>query len=227
MPCEDKVEIIYEDEYFIIINKKSGVLTHPTQYNEDNTILNIMKYYFDKNKIQSDPWIIHRLDKDTSGLLLIAKNLEVLNKFKELINNKSIIKKYYAIVHNVLKDKKIIIDIPIARSFQSKLRMQAINGKNSKSSQTEIELIENFKHHALLSCNLLTGRTHQIRVHLRYINHSIINDPLYGIESKVTDYKQYLHAYYLKFEHPYTKKEIEINISMPDEFKEKILELKI
>lgn len=138
---------------------------------------------------------------------------------------RDVIKKYYALVNSCFHEKKIMIDVPIARSFQNKLKMNAINGKNPKEAKTLVELIENYNNSALVSCELLTGRTHQIRVHLKYINHPIINDPLYGVYEN-DEYGQYLHSYYLSFMHPFKKNKIEICIQLPIEFKEKIKKLK-
>lgn len=225
-PYDMQLEILYEDEYFLIINKPSGILMHPTIHGENNTILNSALNYFKKNKILSDPWIIHRLDKNTSGIVMIAKGVDALNAMQKIFNQRNVTKKYYALVHHRFHgNNQLIIDVPIAHSYQDKMRMNAINGKNPKAAKTLVEIIKNYNNAALVSCNLLTGRTHQIRVHMRYINHPIINDDLYGIESKTTSYKQYLHAYHLAFVHPFTKKEIEINTPMPKEFIDKINEL--
>lgn len=226
-PFKTKLDILYEDEYFLIINKPSGMLTHPTKFNEDNTLLNACVYYFNEQRIKEDPWIVHRLDKDTSGLIIVAKGLETLNVLQKIFNERNVIKKYYALVNDCLKEQRLIIDVPIARSFQNKLKMNAINGKNPKESQTGVELIENYKNSALVSCELFTGRTHQIRVHLKHINHPILNDPLYGLEEKTSEYGQYLHSYFLSFIHPYKNIKIEIKTELPFEFKEKIKKLKI
>ncbi len=226
-PYDYPLEVLYEDEYFLIINKPSGYLTHPTTYNEPDTILNMALAYFKNKGINQDPWMVHRLDKDTSGILMIAKGYDALIAMQKIFNERDVTKKYYALVHNRFNDvKKLLIDVPIARSFQHKLKMNAITGKNPKPAQTEVEVIENYPNTALVSCNLLTGRTHQIRVHLRHINHPIINDDLYGIEKETTPYKQYLHAYYLAFVHPFINKPIELQTKMPSEFVEKIKQLK-
>ena len=224
-PYEAKLDIIYEDEYFLVINKPSNCLTHPTIYNEPDTLLNICLYYFKKNKIEHDPWIVHRLDKYTSGLIIIAKGLDALNKLQEIFYQRNVIKKYYAIVNNCFYEQKIIIDVPIARSSQNKLKMNTINGKNPKDAKTGVELIQNYNNHALVSCELFTGRTHQIRVHLRHINHPILNDPLYGSQIIDEKYGQFLHSYFLSFTHPFTNKKIELNLPMPNEFIEVIKKL--
>ncbi len=217
-PYSMDLEILFEDEYYLIVNKPSGLLTHPTSFNEPNTLVNVALDYFLKKGIASQPWMVHRLDKDTSGIIMIAKSYEALTKMQAIFNDRQVVKKYYALVHNKLNQKNILIDVPIARSFQNKLKMNPINGKNPKPAQTQVELIENYQNAALLSCQLLTGRTHQIRVHLRHINHPIINDELYGIEKTTTPYKQYLHAYFLSFIHPFTNQEIKIETPIPAEF---------
>lgn len=221
------LEILYEDEYLLIINKPSGILTHPTSFNEKNTLANAIKYLFEKKKITTNPGIIHRLDKDTSGLIIIAKNLETLNLMQDMMQEKKITKRYYALVHNNIKGDNFIIDMPICRSMQSKLRMQVGEGKNFKNAITEVEVIERFSTYCLLICTLHTGRTHQIRVHLRHINHPLVNDPLYGVDKNPTEYGQYLCAYEIEFIHPINNKKINVKIELPEEFKKIIREIKL
>ena len=219
------LEVLYEDEYYLIVNKPSGILTHPTSFNEPDTLVNAALHYFLQKGIHSQPWMVHRLDKDTSGIIMIAKSYEALTKMQAIFNEQKVVKKYYALVHHKLNQKNILIDVPIARSFQNKLKMNPLHGKNPKPAQTLVELIENYQQAALISCQLLTGRTHQIRVHLRHINHPIINDDLYGIEKHPTPYKQYLHAYFLSFTHPFTHAEIQVQTPLPEEFSSYIKEL--
>ncbi len=218
-----ELDIKYEDEYLLIINKKSNVLSHPTLFNETNTLADAVKKYLNLNEY---PFLVHRLDKKTSGLIIFAKDYETQVKMQELMALKLIEKKYFALVNNCFKEKKIIIDLPISRSFQSKIRMQVVKGKNSKDSITEVNLIENYQSSALIECILHTGRTHQIRVHLSYIGHSLLGDEIYGSKKNRTDYGQYLIAYSLKFNHPITNEKISIKINYDKEFEDKILELK-
>ena len=218
-----ELDIKYEDDHLLIINKQSNILSHPTLFNEINTLADAVKQYLN---LKNYPFLVHRLDKKTSGLIIFAKDYETQIKMQELMALKLIEKKYFALVNNCFKEKKIIINLPISRSFQSKIRMQVIKGKNSKESITEVNIIENFQNTALIECILHTGRTHQIRVHLSYIGHSLLGDEIYGSKKNKTDYGQYLIAYSLKFNHPITNEKINIKIDYDKEFKDKILELK-
>ncbi len=214
-----KLKIIYEDEYLMIVYKPSNMLSHQTIFEEKNCLYNALEYYFEQKQINQKPLLVHRLDKDTSGLVLVAKEDKTLLELQKLFEERKIIKKYYAIVHNQFNEEKIIINVPIARSRSNKLKMIATEkGKNVKFAITEVSLIKNFKHFALIDILLKTGRTHQIRVHLKYINHSILNDPLYGVDKDTTSYGQFLMAYYLEFEHPITKQKIVKKIEMDKEF---------
>ncbi len=213
------LRILYEDEYLIIVYKPSNMLTHQTIFKENNCLYNALLYYFEQKEIKQKPLLVHRLDKDTSGLVLVAKDDQTLLKLQKLFEEHKIIKKYYAIVHNQFNEEKILINVPIARSRSDKLKMIASDkGKNIKPAITEILLIKNLNQFALVDVLLKTGRTHQIRVHLKYINHPILNDPLYGVDKNVTSYGQYLMAYYLEFQHPITKKIINQKIEMDREF---------
>ncbi len=217
-PFKAKLNIAYEDDEMLIVNKPSGMLVHPTGYNEPDTLANVLMYHFEKHYPELQPGIVHRLDKDTSGLIMIAKNLNALHSLQTMVANHEVEKTYYALVNDNFNNDHVIVEAPIARSFQDKLRMQVGKGKNAKPSTTEFFLCKNYHQFALIKCLLHTGRTHQIRVHLRYINHPVINDPLYGTRTKTTKYGQYLHAYELKFTHPILKKKIHIETPLPTEF---------
>lgn len=216
------LDIKYEDEYFLIVNKPSGLLSHPTYYEKEITLFNALLFYFIKNKIDSKPLLVHRIDKDTSGLLIIAKNENSLEKLQHLFLTHEIEKRYYALVHDNFKWSHVLIKLPISRTKQNILKFQTSKGKNSKDAETEVFVLKRFESFCLVDCILITGRTHQIRLHLKSINHSILNDPLYGIENKTTLYGQYLICYLLKFIHPFTNKLIKIDLGLPIEFIEKM-----
>lgn len=224
------IPILYEDEYLLILDKPNNLLVYETFHNESITLSNYLKFKY-PNFIFNDNQrygIVHRLDKKTSGLILIAKTQHVFEKLQLLFQNKLINKKYICIVHNCFADlnKKIKITNEIGRSFQNKYKMQVGSGKNLKKATTIIKIIKNISNtHALVECDLITGRTHQIRVHMKYINHPIINDELYGIEKQCSEYGQYLYCSHISFVHPFTNKKININLDLPIEFKEKIEEL--
>ncbi len=214
-PFDFKLKIVYEDDYLLIVYKPSGMLTHPTKYQEENTLLNALTNYLNTNF-----FLVHRIDKDTSGLVLIAKDEKVYQQLLKMFENRMITKKYYALVHNRFNIDHFIIDIPIGRSKDNHLKMSTSrNSKNAKNSISEVNVIKNYQHHALVDVNLKTGRTHQIRVHLKHINHPIVNDPLYGIEKQTTNYGQCLIAYYISFIHPKTNCLIEQKIDLDEEFK--------
>lgn len=216
LPHEADLDIKYEDEDLIVIYKPSGVLSHSSQYNEQDTIQNIVLWHA---KNQYVPKLVHRLDKYTSGLMIFAKNDNAQQLLQKMFENRQIIKKYYALVHSVPKHNHLKINVPIARANDNKLKMVAGDGKLSKPALTEVFIKEKYNKSCLLDIILHTGRTHQIRVHLKYINTPIINDHLYGADHEVTGYGQYLMAYSLQFMHPIKNKSIGVTIDLDDEFK--------
>lgn len=219
------LEIIYEDEFLLIINKPSGILTHPSSFQEQTTIANQIKFYFESLKINDfndsiRPGIVNRLDKDTSGLLLIAKSKKVLDELIKIIKEQKVIRKYYAIVHNCFNElSSFKIRTLLGFSYNKQLRMVVENPKNPKEAITILRPIKNINQKlAFVECELITGRTHQIRAHMQYINHPVFNDPIYSNNKNPTDYGQYLHCYYLEFNHPFKKEIVKISMVMPDEF---------
>lgn len=221
---EYDLKIIYEDNDLLVVYKPSGMLVHPSVYNEQDTLVNALKFYFKDQYF----YIAHRLDKFTSGMLIVAKNPEALEKIQSQFMNCSVDKAYYALVENRFDDAHLhfMIDEPIGHSYQDKLRMRTGNSKNPKEAKTIVKVLEQYINTALVSVQIITGRTHQIRVHMRHINHPVINDPLYGSRKHVTDYEQFLHAYYLKFIHPTTNQILEFKDELPNEFLEMINKLK-
>jgi len=216
-PCNKPLDIIYEDKYLMVINKPKQTLVHPTNFNEDDTIANRLVHYL--GKFSSDnvrPGIVHRLDKNTSGLLVVAKDLETLKALQDQLVDKTLYRSYVAICHNHFKDNHLIIKAPIMRSYDGSTKMTVSDSYRAKPAITKVNLIKNLKDDlAYVECILETGRTHQIRVHLKYINHTIYNDDLYGNIEADKDYGQYLHAYKIHFIHPHTKKVMEFKCN-PD-----------
>lgn len=223
-PYQYHLKIIYEDSDLLVVFKPSGMLVHPSIYNEQDTLVNALKAYFKDQYF----YIAHRLDKFTSGMLIVAKNPEALKNIQEQFINCTVDKAYYALVENKFDDNHLhfLIDEPIGHSYQDKLRMRTGDCKNPKEAKTIVKVLEQYVNTALISVQIITGRTHQIRVHMRYINHPVINDPLYGSRKSVTDYEQFLHAYYLKFTHPITNQTLEFKDEIPSEFVEMIQKLK-
>ena len=223
-----EIKIVYEDEYIFIVDKPSGIIVHPTSFQETNTLANIMKHVFDTKNIK--PFgelfrngIVHRLDKDTSGLLIVAKNQKSYDVFSKMIFDKEIDRKYLALVSGHLKTKTVEVQAPIARIKETNKR-EVSTQHDAQDATTIFKEIQKYNNFSLVECTLTTGRTHQIRVHAEYINNNILNDPVYGLKHivKNTKYGQYLVAYKLNFIHPFLNKEITIEIPMPDEFKKYI-----
>lgn len=211
------IDIVYEDEYLMVINKNSGVVVHPGAGNSNDTLVNGLLYY---NKTLSKgeefrPGIVHRLDKDTSGLMIVAKDDKAHELLADDFKNKRIHREYIALLDGVFPQKKAIIDAPIGRSKQYFDKMEVC--KDGKKAITNLEVIKKYKDYTLVKLVLETGRTHQIRVHLAYIGYPVHNDPVYS-NKDCTDFGQFLHSAYLKFKHPITGEVLEFNSKLPEEF---------
>ncbi|ACI60097.1 RluA [Ureaplasma urealyticum serovar 10 str. ATCC 33699] len=216
LPFACPLEIVFEDQDLLVINKPSGMLVHPTSFQEQNTLANALKHYLKTD----DFYITHRLDKNTSGLIVICKNQKALCCLQQQFMQKTVKKSYYAIVHNRfdMHHLHFMINEPIGHSYQDKLRMKTGDAKNVKEAISIVKVIEQYQNTALVEVSIITGRTHQIRVHMRHINHPIYNDPLYGISKHTTPYEQYLHSFYISFIHPSTNEIVEFKTLMPNEF---------
>ena len=219
------IDIIYEDDDLLVINKESGMVVHPAPGHYTGTLVNALLYKFNiKGGDNHRPGIVHRLDKDTSGLMLVAKNEWTHERLSEMISKKEVARHYLAIVSGLIKHDTGTIDAPIGRDLSDRQKM-AVTDQNSKDAITHFKVLEQFKDNTLLECILETGRTHQIRVHLAYINHPVLNDPAYG-KGKATEFGQMLHSKSIKFKHPRTGQEIFYEIDPPKEFIEKLEELR-
>lgn len=224
VPENIELDIVYEDEYLLVVNKPSGMVVHPAAGNFSGTLVNGLMYHCNDNLSNVNgsirPGIVHRIDKDTSGLLVVAKNDEVHNDLARQISEKSVVRKYVALVNGVILEDTATIDAPIGRDSNDRKKM-CVTDVNAKDAVTHLRVIERYKDATLILCKLETGRTHQIRVHLSYIGHSVVNDPVYGkrkMDDK--DFGQMLHAKTLGFVHPITKEYLEFNADVPDKFKE-------
>ena len=201
LPEPVKLDIKYEDDDILVINKPKNMLTHPTEQETTGTLVNALLYNF---KTLSDingkmrPGIVHRLDRDTSGLILTAKTNKGHLHLEKQIKDKTAIREYYAVIKGYMKEPEGTIDLPIDRNPKNPTKMAIVEG--GKPSVTKYETIETFKGYSLLKLTLLTGRTHQIRVHLSYLGHPIVNDTLYGGEKlKINTINQVLQAFHLNF----------------------------
>ena len=213
------IDVVYEDEYLLIVNKKSGMVVHPAPGNYSGTLVNALMGRFKlSNKDNIRPGIVHRIDKDTSGLLVVAKTDEVHDKLSEMIKNKEVERIYIALVEGVINHETGTIDAPIGRDIVNRQKMM-VTDINSKDAITHFRVLKRYRDKTLIECKLETGRTHQIRVHMAYINHPIVNDPVYGKSKKTTSFGQMLHSKSIRFIHPVTKKELYFESELPEEFK--------
>ncbi len=219
-PEDIDVDIVYEDEYLLIVNKESGMVVHPAPGNYSGTLVNALMGRFKlSNKDDIRPGIVHRIDKDTSGLLVVAKNDEVHDKLSLMIKNKDVERIYIALVDGVINHETGTIDAPIGRDINNRQKMM-VTDINSKDAITHFRVLKRYSDKTLIECKLETGRTHQIRVHMNYINHPIVNDPIYGRSKKTTSFGQLLHSKSIRFIHPVTNKEIYIESNLPKEFQD-------
>ena len=224
-PKDIALDIVYEDEDLIVINKPKGLVVHPAAGNYDNTLVNALLYHC---KELSDingyyrPGIVHRIDKDTSGLLVCAKNNAAHAALSAQLQDKTCFRKYYAIVNGIIDNNEGIINAPIGRSSKDRQKME-VTDKNSKGAITEFKVLQRLSSTCLVECELKTGRTHQIRVHMAFIKHPVLNDPKYS-KKTIDETGQYLHAYYLSFIHPKTNERMEFVTDMPEYMKNYIRE---
>lgn len=223
------VEILYEDKDIIVVNKPKGMVVHPANGNLDGTLVNavmaICKDSLSGIGGEIRPGIVHRLDKDTSGAIIVAKNDKAHINLSEQIKNHQVEKTYIALVKGFVKENEATINMPIGRSTKDRKKM-AVN-KNGKNAVTHFKVIERFRNYTLLEVKIETGRTHQIRVHLSEIGYPIVGDTVYSNGKNEWNIDgQCLHAKSLKFKHPITGKEMFIEAPLPEYFKNVILELK-
>ena len=213
-----EINVIYEDEDIIVVNKKSGMVVHPAPGHHSGTLVNALLYKFkDLSDINGSirPGIVHRIDKDTSGLLVVAKNNDAHRFLAEQLKEHKVERTYLAWVEGRILNKITHLKLPIGRDSKNRQKM-AVQKYNSKKAITHVYVEKILEKKTLVKCELETGRTHQIRVHLSYIKHPIVGDPVYG--KKIDNFGQRLHAYKLKLIHPRTKKEMEFSVNPPKEF---------
>jgi 23S rRNA pseudouridine1911/1915/1917 synthase len=221
-PVEMPIDIVYEDNDIIVVNKPSGLVVHPGSGNYDNTLVNgLMHYTNTLSDINGEerPGIVHRIDKDTSGLLLIAKNNKshaILTEYFK--NHKNIKREYIALICGNFPHDSATIDAPIGRDPKDRKKM-TVTADNSKEAKTHLKVLKKYKDYTLVSLILETGRTHQIRVHMNYIGYPVYNDPVYNTK-KTTEFGQFLHSYKMDFIHPITNKEMHFEAPIPEEFQQ-------
>lgn len=213
------INIVYEDDDLLVINKKSGMVVHPGNGNTSGTLVNALMHYTKNlsNKEAFRPGIVHRIDKDTSGLMLVAKNDKAHDILAEGFKNKTIKREYIALVCGVIGEDSGIIDAPIGRDAKDRKKM-CVTSENSKKAVTHFKVLKRYEHYTLLRLILDTGRTHQIRVHMKYIGHPVYNDPVYG--KAYNDFGQFLHSASIDFEQPTTHEHLHFECDVPKEFQD-------
>ncbi|MGM0395793.1 MAG: RluA family pseudouridine synthase [Bacillota bacterium] len=216
------IEIIYEDKDIAVINKEQNMVVHPAPGNYTGTLVNALMYHIDNLSSINGiirPGIVHRLDKDTSGLMVVAKNDKAHRKLSEQLKYHGVYREYFALVHGNIKQDNGTINAPIGRSRKDRKKM-AVTDRNSKEAVTHYSVVERFGKYTLVSVRLETGRTHQIRVHFSYIGNPVVGDPVYSSgKNEFKIQKQMLHAIKLGFIHPSTDEEVEFECELPDEFR--------
>lgn len=225
------LDIVYEDDDVLVVNKPAGMVVHPAPGNYTGTLVNALMYHCG-DKLSSingviRPGIVHRIDKDTSGLLMVAKNDKAHSSLSQQLSEHSITRRYNAVVYSNIKEDEGTVDRPIGRDPSNRLR-NAVTELNSKNAVTHYKVLERFGSFSLIEARLETGRTHQIRVHMAYLKHPLLGDELYGpakskAASKLGAKRQMLHAGILGFVHPSTGEYMEFQSPLPEDF-EKVLD---
>ena len=217
------LDIVFEDENLLIINKQSGLVVHPAPGHMNDTLVNALLVDYPLTDDLLRPGIVHRLDKDTSGLMLVAKNEETKEALSLMLKKKEVKRTYLALVEGVIKPARGTIDAPIGRDPKDRLKMKVMAG--GKEAVTHFKVLKRYQNKTLIECQLDTGRTHQIRVHLAYINHPVVNDPVYGHSKKTTSFGQMLHSYKIELVEPLTKEHLEFTKEPPKEFQDELASL--
>lgn len=227
IPQKIDLNILYEDDHIMVINKPKGLVVHPSETYKEATLVSGLLHHTDALSNLNDdilrPGIVHRIDKDTSGLLLVAKTNEAHQVLADDLKKHEIKREYIALVSNVLDHNQGVIDAPIARHPKLRTKMAVV--ATGKPAVTHFKVIKTYKKHTLLHCQLETGRTHQIRVHLAYIKHPIVGDPLYGLKSQILEDGQLLHAFKIEFVHPINKKVMAFESPLPEAFESYLSQL--
>lgn len=217
-PQDIPLDIVYEDDDVLVVNKPQGMVVHPSLGHEDGTLVNALMFYTPLSNINGvfRPGIVHRIDKDTSGLLMVAKNDKAHEALSVNLKAKKNLREYLVLVHGEFKENIGTIKAPLGRSSKDRKKQAVIDG--GREAVTHFKVIKRFVGYTLLSAMLETGRTHQIRVHLAYIGHSVAGDPLYGPKKTLPGNGQYLHAHTLGLTQPATGQELEFEAPLPEYF---------
>ncbi len=218
IPHEFKLKIVHEDSDIIVVNKPSSLATHPPNFKYSQAVVNAL-IYMKKELFKSSsplrPGVVHRLDKETTGLLVLAKNEQSFNNLVGQFKARKIKKIYRAITHGIINEDKLKIDLPLARDSKNRLKMK-VSFVEAKEALTEVEVLRRFRQASYLNITLSTGRMHQIRIHLKFLGFPILGDKKYGIKDGLNDL--FLHAHILGFEHPVNSKYMEFKADLPSYF---------
>lgn len=214
------LDIVYEDDDVIVINKPQGMVVHPAPGHDEHTLVNALLYHCPLSTINGTfrPGIVHRIDKDTSGLLMVAKNDKSHRSLAKQLKDKTNIREYVALVHGRIAEDEGTINAPIGRSLKDRKKQAVV--KDGRNAVTHFEVLKRYRNYTLVKCILETGRTHQIRVHMKYIGHPLVGDPLYGPKKTIKGNGQFLHAGKLGFVHPTTGKLLVFEAPLPKIFQE-------
>ena len=214
------LDIVYEDDDVIVINKPQGMVVHPAPGHDEHTLVNALLYHCPLSTINGTfrPGIVHRIDKDTSGLLMVAKNDKAHQSLAKQLKDKTNIREYVALVHGRIAEDEGTINAPIGRSLKDRKKQAVV--KDGRNAVTHFEVLKRYRDYTFVKCILETGRTHQIRVHMKYIGHPLVGDPLYGPKKTIKGNGQFLHAGKLGFVHPTTGKLLIFEAPLPKIFQE-------
>lgn len=225
-PEKMNLDIVFEDDEVIVVNKPQGMVVHPAPGHENGTLVNGLLDHAPLATVNGElrPGIVHRIDKDTSGLLMVAKNDQAMLSLSAQLKAKTNQRKYLAIVHGNFKEEAGTINAPIGRSKKDRKKMAIV--EDGRPAVTHFKVLERFTDYTLIECELETGRTHQIRVHLKYIGHPVAGDPLYGPRNTLKGNGQFLHAKLLGFKHPRTGEELVFEVDPPQIFQDTLSKLR-
>lgn len=223
------LDIVYEDDNLLVVNKESGMVVHPAPGNYTGTLVNALLYKFSLSSRDTiRPGIVHRIDKDTSGLLVVAKDDKTHELLSDMIKDKKVERIYVALVDGIIHHETGTIDAPIGRDTLNRQKMK-VTDINSKDAITHFRVLKRFNNvnQTLIECKLETGRTHQIRVHMDYIGYPIYNDPVYGKRKQTSSFGQFLHSKKITFIHPITRELIQEEVALPKEFQNYLDEIDV
>ncbi len=237
-PAENiKLDIVYEDDDFLIINKQPGITVHPTKGHPNNTLANGIVYYINETNQNFKIRFCNRLDMDTSGIVIVAKNSNIQNEVSKQMSGDMVTKKYLAIVQGIIEEEFFTIDLPVGRPDPDSPKRSVLALEDGgKTALTDVKVLKRFKGNKISSFNcdatlvelsLHTGRTHQIRIHMSYMNHPIIGDTLYGGDNMGMISRQALHSHYVELIHPESKEKLRLFASIPEDFQSLITRLNV